>query len=373
MTENKEQPTMERTIASNPEQDSNRLHASIITKINAGYFRICISAAAQGSSFTMENHNRTPPDLLLLTISNPPHHLHHHLHCLLVPHAMHHRVSLSLLYILRCIFHFDIVKAECCHHVGTNYLFAPLISWLLFLHSTPLFIFPNKHAYGYIWWLLIVPLLALDVKVYGKWFTSEKKFLSIMANPTIQISVIGNLVASLLHDETGWREIRICLFTFGITHYVVVFITLYQRLSGSNHIPSDLRPVFFLFVATPSMATLAWKSINGSFDIICKMLFFLSLFLFVSLASRQLLFKKSVRRFSVAWWAFSFPLTFLALASIAYAEQVKGREATGLAIMLSVISVFVFVSLLVCSILKIHLLVQKPTLSFSTGLGSTNV
>ncbi|KAI3510291.1 hypothetical protein L1887_17171 [Cichorium endivia] len=361
---------MERTIASNPEQDSNRLHASIITKINAGYFRICISAAAQALLWkTISEHHLTfsfSPSPTLHTICATTSIV---FWCLTLCTI----VSLSLLYILRCIFHFDIVKSECCHHVGTNYLFAPSISWLLLLHSTPFFIFPDKHAYGYIWWLLIVPLLALDVKVYGKWFTSEKKFLSIMANPTIQISVIGNLVASLSHDETGWREIRICLFTFGITHYVVVFITLYQRLSGSNHIPSDLRPVFFLFVATPSMATLAWKSINGSFDIICKMLFFLSLFLFVSLASRPLLFKKSVRRFSVAWWAFSFPLTFLALASIAYAEQVKGREATGLAIMLSVISVLVFVSLLFCSLLKIHLLVHKPTLSFSTGVGSTNV
>ncbi|KAI3829388.1 hypothetical protein L1987_03511 [Smallanthus sonchifolius] len=140
---------------------------------------------------------------------------------------------------------------------------------------------------------LIVPLVFLDVKIYKQWFTTEKRFLLIMANPTIQMSVIGNL--------------------------------------GSNHIPSDLRPVFFLFVATPSMATLAWKSINGSFD---KMLFFLSLFLFLSLAIRPMFFKKSVKTFNRAWWEFSFPLTFLALASIEYAQHVQGIAATDLALVL---------------------------------------
>nr|KAJ0224612.1 hypothetical protein LSAT_V11C100049420 [Lactuca sativa] len=358
MENNQEQPSTE---------GSNGSHSSIITKINAGYFRICISAGAQALLWkSINQHHRTSNLHTIIATTSTV------FWCLTLCTL----VFLSLLYIMRCIFYFDLVKAECCHHVGMNYLFAPSISWLLLLESTPLFVFPDKHVYGYIWWLLIVPLLALDVKVYGQWFTAEKRFLSIMANPTIQISVIGNLVASLsshVADETGWKEIRICLFTFGMTHYVVVFITLYQRLSGSNHIPSNLRPVFFLFVATPSMATLAWESINGSFDIICKMLFFLSLFLFVSLTSRPLLFKKSVRRFSVAWWAFSFPLTFLALASISYAQQVKGKATVGLAILLSGISVLVFISLFVCSILKIHLLVHKPTLIFSTSLGSTNV
>ncbi|KAJ9566715.1 hypothetical protein OSB04_002681 [Centaurea solstitialis] len=169
-----------------------------------------------------------------------------------------------------------------------------------------------------------------------------------------------------------------------MTHYLVVFITLYQRLSGGNHISADLRPVFFLFVATPSMATLAWKSINGSFDIVCKMLFFLSMFLFVSLtqdtvglfkhrASRPTLFKKSVKRFSATWWAFSFPLTFLALASIAYAQQVKNVTAEILALVLSITSVLVFFSLSVFSMLKICSLVHKPIFCFSDGLGSINV
>lgn len=125
--------------------------------------------------------------------------------------------------------------------------------------------------------------MVLDVKIYGQWFTKGKRLLSAVANPTSQMSVIGNFVGSHAAMEMGWRESAICLFSLGMSHYLVLFVTLYQRLSGSNGVPAMLRPVFFLFFAAPSMASLAWESISGKFDHSSKMLFFLSLFLFMSL------------------------------------------------------------------------------------------
>ncbi|KAJ0454295.1 putative transporter protein SLAC1/Mae1/ Ssu1/TehA [Helianthus annuus] len=79
-----------------------------------------------------------------------------------------------------------------------------------------------------------------------------------------------------------------------------------------------------------------------------------------------MLFKKSVKEFSVAWWAFSFPLTFLALASTAYAQQVKSVTAIALAAVLSAISVLVFLFLLVFSTIKIDVLLNNPILKFSS-------
>ncbi|KAF5763395.1 putative transporter protein SLAC1/Mae1/ Ssu1/TehA [Helianthus annuus] len=357
---NNEQPTKQ-TIIKKQENQSMRSQQAIIAKINASYFRICISFGAQAllwKTISEKTEFSQSFDNLFTKLPSTTYFL---IWCL----ALCIFVSLSILYILRCIFHLNMVKAEYHHHIGVNYLFAPWVSWLLLLQSAPKFIFRNKYSYEYIWWPLIIPVIALDVKIYGQWFTTEKRFLSMVANPTSQMSVIGNLVGSHAAIKMGWIESGICLFTLGMTHYLVVFITLYQRFTGNNHIPSRLRPVFFLFVATPSMAALAWKSISGNFDILCKMLFFLSLFLFTSLASRPVMFKKSVKNFSVAWWAFSFPLSFLALASMAYAHQAKDVTATSLALVLSAISVLVFVFLLVCSSLKIDSLLRKPILNFS--------
>ncbi|KAA8528702.1 hypothetical protein F0562_036057 [Nyssa sinensis] len=236
------------------------------------------------------------------------------------------------------------VKAEFVHHVGVNYLFAPWISWLLLLQSAP-FVAPKSISYLVLWWVFVLPVLLLDVKIYGQWFTKGKRFLTAVANPTSHMSVIGNLVGSRAAAEMGWQEISVCLFSLGIIHYLVLFVTLYQRLSGSDRLPVMLRPVFFLFFAAPSMASLAWDSISGTFDIASKMLFFLSLFLFTSLVCRPTLFKKSMKRYNVAWWAYSFPMTILALASAEYAQEVKGEIAHALKLILSVLSVLVILGL----------------------------
>ncbi|XP_055828081.1 S-type anion channel SLAH1-like [Solanum dulcamara] len=332
---------------------STSSNISLLTKLHAGYFRISLSLGGQtllwkvltqhlDKSQTLQHKFHSLPSttfLLLWWISL----------CTLM--------LLSFLYILRCIFHFKLVKSEFLHPIGVNYLFAPWISWLLLLQSVP-FTIPNLDSYQFLWWIFVVPVVILDVKIYGQWFTTEKRFLSMVANPTSQLSVLGNLVGAWIANEMDWKESAICIFTLGLTHYLVVFITLYQRLSGSNHLPAMLRPSFFLFVAAPSMASLAWASISGEFDMPCRMLFFLSLFLFTSLVCRPTLFKKSMRKFNVAWWAYSFPLTFLALASAQYAHQVEGHVAAGLMLLLSALSVLVFLVLTVSTALNLDMLLR---------------
>ena len=251
---------------------------SMLTKFHAGYFRISLSLGGQA--------------LLWKTLAQPTddtsamrrvfHVLHPTAFLVLWSLALFILVLLSLLYLLRCLFFFKMVKAEFLHHVGVNYLFAPWISWLLLLQSAP-FMAPKTVPYLVLWWVFAVPVVMLDVKIYGQWFTKGKRFLSTVANPTSQMSVIGNLVGAQAAAHMGWKESAVCLFSLGMVHYLVLFVTLYQRLSGGDRLPVLLRPVFFLFFAAPGVASLAWESIVGSFDTASKMLFFLSLFLFTSL------------------------------------------------------------------------------------------
>ncbi|XP_010038597.2 S-type anion channel SLAH1 [Eucalyptus grandis] len=328
-----------------------------LSKIHAGYFRISLSLCSQA--------------LLWRTLGEPAADAHSFIRrvfhvmpstafTLLWSLALFTLALLSLAYVLRCLFHFEMVKSEFLHHVGVNYLFAPWISWLLLLQSCP-FIAQKTSPYHVLWWILVAPVVALDIKIYGQWFTKGKRFLSTVANPTCQLSVIGNLVGARAAAQMGWRESAICMFSLGMTHYLVIFVTLYQRFAGNKGLPVILRPVFFLFIATPSMASLAWDSISGTFDDSAKMLFFLSLFLFASLMTRPMLFKKSMRKYDVAWWAYSFPLTALALASVEYAREVKGGFAHGLMLVLSTLSVLVSLLLMVLTAANTNVLLSaKP-------------
>lgn len=185
-------------------------------------------------------------------------------------------------YMLKCILHFDMVKREFSHHIGVNCMYAPFISWLLMLQSAPAAV-PRTCYYKVLCLAFSSVILLLDVKLYGQWFTTKKRFLSVVANPVSQVSVIGNLVAAQVIAEIGWKESALSVFSLGLAYYLVLFVTLYQRLTSSNKFPTVLRPAYFLFFATPSMASLVWKSISGAFVTPSKMLFFLSLFLFMSL------------------------------------------------------------------------------------------
>ncbi|QCD87957.1 S-type anion channel SLAH1-like [Vigna unguiculata] len=321
---------------------------SILTQFHAGYFRISLSLTSQAFLLKILIEPIQDAHALRRLFSSIP----SSVHTLLWFLAFFVLGTLSFLYILKCVLHFDRVKDEFLNHVGVNYLFVPWICWLILLESSP-FLSPRTLFFKILWWVFVVPMVMLDVKIYGQWFTKGKRFLSVGANPTSQLSVIGNLVGAQAAAQMGWKESALCMFSLGIVHYLVLFVTLYQRLAGNNSIPSMLRPVFFLFFAAPSMASLAWNSICGQFDTTCKMLFFLSFFLFLSLVSRPMLFKKSMKKFNVAWWAYSFPLTALALASVEYAHEVKGIMAHTIMFLLSAVSVFVSLLLLLITAIKI--------------------
>ncbi|CAA0841218.1 S-type anion channel SLAH1 [Striga hermonthica] len=191
------------------------------------------------------------------------------------------------------------------------------------------------------------------------WFTTRgKRFLTAVANPTSQLTVVGNLIGARAAAKMGWREAAVFLFGLGMAHYFVLLVTLYQRIAGGggDRLPAILRPTFCLFFGAPSVASVAWYSIAGRFDTAAKMLFFLSLFLFMSLICRPCLFKKAMRRFNVAWWAYSYPITMLTLASIRYEQEVKGGVPRLIRLSLSVLSVVVLFGLLLFTGLNPRLL-----------------
>ncbi|KAL8264525.1 hypothetical protein R6Q59_022655 [Mikania micrantha] len=323
----------------------------LLSRCHAGYFRITLSLCCQ--------------TLLWNTLKDPPENAHVYRRILgLFPTAafillwslsLFILASLSILYILRCALFSNMVKNEYLNDIGVNYLFAPSISWLLLIQSTP-FLTPKTAWYLLLWWVFVAPILVLDVKIYGQWFMKGKGILSTMANPASQLSAVGNFVGARAAAQMGWKESAMVMFAVGMVHYVVVFVTLYQRMSENTRLPTMLRPVMFLFIAAPSMASLAWDSISGTFDVSSKMLFYLSLFLFLSLVTRPNLFKSSMKKFNVVWWAYSYPITVLALASTKYAQVTKTSFAHLLMLILSAISVMVSVVLMVYTALNTNTL-----------------
>ncbi|KAG6391602.1 hypothetical protein SASPL_149358 [Salvia splendens] len=255
-------------------------------------------------------------------------------------------LTVAVVYALKMIFYFEAVRREYYHPVRVNFFFAPWIALLFLALGVPPSVVETLPPY--LWYILMAPILCLELKIYGQWMSGGQRRLSKVANPTNHLSVVGNFVGALLGATMGLKEGPIFFFAVGMAHYIVLFVTLYQRLPTNETLPKELHPVFFLFVAAPSVASMAWAKIQGSFDSGSRIAYFIALFLYVSLAVRVNFFRGF--KFSLAWWAYTFPMTGAAIATVKYSSAVTCRATQILAVMLCIVATVAVAALLVSTV-----------------------
>ncbi|XP_016495430.1 S-type anion channel SLAH2 [Nicotiana tabacum] len=258
----------------------------------------------------------------------------------------------SFTYALKIILYFEAVRREYYHPIRVNFFFAPWIALLFLALGLPPSVYQNLPEA--LWYVLMTPFLCLELKIYGQWMSGGQRRLSKVANPSNHLSVVGNFVGSLLGATMGLKEGAIFFFAVGLAHYTVLFVTLYQRLPTNETLPKDLHPVFFLFVAAPSVASMAWANIQGSFDFGARIAYFIALFLYFSLAVRINFFRGF--RFSLAWWAYTFPMTGAAIATIRYSNVVNTVVTKILVVILCTLSTLTVTALLVTTIIHAFVL-----------------
>ncbi|CAN6485497.1 unnamed protein product [Victoria cruziana] len=258
---------------------------------------------------------------------------------------------ISITYILKTIFYFEAVRREYYHPIRINFFFAPWIACLFLAIGLP----PSlvESVPPMVWYFLMAPIFCLELNIYGQWMSGGRR-LSKVANPSNHLSIVGNFVGALLGANMGLKEGPLFFFAIGLAHYAVLFVTLYQRLPTNEKLPKELHPVFFLFVAAPSVASMAWARINGGFDNFSRIIYFIALFLYMSLAVRINFFRGF--RFSLAWWAYTFPMTGASIATIKYTNDAPHAVNLALSIALSSISSITVLSLLITTVIHAFIL-----------------
>ncbi|KAD5961217.1 hypothetical protein E3N88_12690 [Mikania micrantha] len=269
-------------------------------------------------------------------------------------------------YILKLIFYFEAVRREYYHPIRVNFFFAPWIALLFLAIGLPKDVTTNlPHT---LWYVLMTPIFCLELKIYGQWMSGGQRRLSKVANPSNHLAVVGNFVGALLGASMGLKEGPIFFFAVGLAHYTVLFVTLYQRLPTNETLPKDLHPVFFLFVATPSVASMAWAKINGSFDYGSRIAYFIALFLYFLLAVRVNFFRGF--KFSLAWWAYTFPMTGAAIATIRYSSEVPNIATKVLSVTLAIVATITVTGLLITTI--VHAFVLRDLFPNDIGIAISN-
>ncbi|CAD6233571.1 unnamed protein product [Miscanthus lutarioriparius] len=262
-------------------------------------------------------------------------------------------LAVSALYACKLVFYFEAVRREYYHPIRVNFFFAPWIACLFLAIGVPDLVAATLPHW--LWYVLMAPIVCLELKIYGQWISGGQRRLSRVANPSNHLSIVGNFVGALLGGIMGLKEGPMFFFSVGLAHYIVLFVTLYQRLPTSETLPRDLHPVFFLFVAAPSVACLAWARITGEFGYGSRVAYFIAMFLYASLAVRINLFRGF--SFSLAWWAYTFPMTSAAIASIRYSSEVKNAFTQCMCIGLSAAATLAVAALFLTTVL--HAVVHR--------------
>lgn len=256
-------------------------------------------------------------------------------------------VSLALLgliagfYIVKALRHPGAVAAEWHHPV--KIAFFPAISISLLLLSAALL--PDWPGIARLVWLagmLLQGVLALAV--IGSWI-GHRAFLTGHLTPAWFIPAVGNVIVPIAGAKLGWIETSWLFFSGGLVFWIVLLTLVVNRLMFHDPLPSKMVPTLMILVAPPAVGFVAWTRLNGGAVDGFAHFLLSTAYVFAALVATQ---AGKMRRipFALSWWALSFPIAALTLASFTHAAA-TGSEAhrmigTGLiALLLAVIALLI--------------------------------
>lgn len=220
----------------------------------------------------------------------------------------------ALGYLLKAVFHGAEVAAEWHHPV--RIAFFPAISISLLLLSTALL--GDAPAIAEPIWLVAMALQGmLSLAVISAWI-GTRSFQSGMMTPAWFIPAVGNVIVPLAGAPLGYIDISWLFFSGGLIFWIVLLSLVINRLMFHDPLPGRMVPTLMILVAPPAVAFTAWLRLDG--DIGAFGHFLLSAAYVFGLVVLTQVSKLRRIPFALSWWALSFPLAALAVASFAYAN-----------------------------------------------------
>lgn len=247
---------------------------------------------------------------------------------------------LAALYFLKIVKHPQAVRAEWNHPV--KIAFFPAISIGLILTGTALAPFSFRIGLA-VWAFGAVLHLVATLAVLSAWI-GHRAFEPVHLNPAWFIPVVGNVLVPIGGVGFGFVEISWFFFSIGIVFWIVLLTLVFNRLIFHNPLPERLLPTLVILVAPPSAGFVAWMQITGDLDAFGRILYFAGLFFVMVVAAQFSRFAKLP--FTIAWWAYSFPLAAFSVASFIYADAsghaaMKGVAYAVYAVLLAVLATLV--------------------------------
>jgi tellurite resistance protein len=226
---------------------------------------------------------------------------------------------LTTLYVAKTLRYPQAVLGEMRHPV--KQAFAPTFSISLILLSVA-FLPDHPDASYWLWTLGALLHLAATLYMLSSWMHHTKYEIGHL-NPAWFIPVVGNILVPIAGVHHAPAEISWFFFSVGLFFWPVLTAIIFYRLIFHGSLPERLMPTLFIFIAPPAAGFISYTRLTGGIDAFAHILYGIALFFTLLLCAQIGRFLRL--RFFLSWWAYSFPLAAMTIATLIMAK------ATGLA------------------------------------------
>lgn len=226
---------------------------------------------------------------------------------------------ISLAYLAKFVVHRQHVVAEFNHPIRMS--FFPTMSIGMLLVAIALMgHFPGVSLY--LWAVGATVQLIFTLAILSNWMHHDK-FQVQHSNPAWFIPIVGNILVPIAGMPLGFPEVSWFYFSAGLMMWTPLLAVLLNRFFFHPMLPGKLLPTLFILIAPPAVGFVAWVKLhNGVVDDAARIFYYFALFTTLLLFFQAKYFVKL--SFALPWWAYSFPLAAMTIASIVMLEKVGG-------------------------------------------------
>lgn len=221
-------------------------------------------------------------------------------------------LTFTVLYGLKAVWFPEEVKADFNHRIRINFFSTISISMLLlsiaFYAYFPMLAIP-------LWWLGVILHTVLVFKTIAFWI--RQSFEITHFNPAWFIPVVGNILVPVTGVDLAPPVFSYLYFAVGLFFWLVLFTIFFYRAIFHPQMPEKFIPTFFILLAPPAVGFISYMRITASWDSFAVFMLFMAYFFAALLVTMYRSFTRL--KFFMSWWAFTFPLAALTIASsVAY-------------------------------------------------------
>jgi tellurite resistance protein len=202
------------------------------------------------------------------------------------------------------------VQKELAHPIRLS--FFPTVSISIVLLSIALH--PTNSCASFLLFVVGASLhLVFTLYVLSRWI-GQTTFEIHHSNPSWFIPVVGNILIPIVGVEYELIEISWFFFSVGLMFWLVFQTIIFNRIIFHHPLPERLVPTLFILIAPPAVGFIAYVKLVGAVDNVARVLYYFALFIVLLLVT---LYRKFYGiKFFLSWWAYSFPLAAITMASM---------------------------------------------------------